>query len=224
MARDRVAGPVDLTVGGRDRGRGGQLAAVGAVLPRVRCQLARDQQSPSPWVRSGAWCPRPKPPTPVEASLRGSCDWPPITRRRGPSITPRSRSRVGSSRCPTTSAGTAWPCGTGWRRHTGRRRRWTWPGRWSPCTRPIRRRCTCRSPPARQAPVRRSPPSTRALESSIVRVMGMRRTMWAVPAELVPIVAAACGRAIAAERAPQARRRARGAGRRRRTASAGSTR
>ena len=35
-------------------------------------------------------------------------------------------------------------------------------------------------------------------DRTIVRVMGMRRTMWAVPAELVPVVAAACGRAIAA--------------------------
>ncbi len=35
-------------------------------------------------------------------------------------------------------------------------------------------------------------------ERTIVRVMGMRRTMWAVPADLVPVVAAACGRAIAA--------------------------
>jgi DNA glycosylase AlkZ-like len=33
---------------------------------------------------------------------------------------------------------------------------------------------------------------------SIVRVMGMRRTVWAVPADLVPVVAAACGRDIAA--------------------------
>jgi hypothetical protein len=35
-------------------------------------------------------------------------------------------------------------------------------------------------------------------DRTIVRVMGMRRTLWAVPAELVPVVAAACGRAIAA--------------------------
>lgn len=35
-------------------------------------------------------------------------------------------------------------------------------------------------------------------DRTIVRVMGMRRTIWAVPAELVPVVAAACGRAIAA--------------------------
>lgn len=35
-------------------------------------------------------------------------------------------------------------------------------------------------------------------DRTIVRVMGMRRTMWAVPAELVPVVAAACGRSIAA--------------------------
>lgn len=35
-------------------------------------------------------------------------------------------------------------------------------------------------------------------DRTIVRVMGMRRTMWAVPAELVPVVAAACGRDIAA--------------------------
>ena len=38
-------------------------------------------------------------------------------------------------------------------------------------------------------------------DRTIVRVMGMRRTLWAVPAELVPVVAAACGRDIgAAER------------------------
>ena len=36
-------------------------------------------------------------------------------------------------------------------------------------------------------------------DRSIVRVMGMRRTLWAVPAVLVPVVAAACGRAIAAD-------------------------
>ena len=36
-------------------------------------------------------------------------------------------------------------------------------------------------------------------DRTIVRVMGMRRTMWAVPFELVPVVAAACGRAIAAD-------------------------
>ena len=36
-------------------------------------------------------------------------------------------------------------------------------------------------------------------DRTIVRVMGMRRTMWPVPAELVPVVAAACGRAIAAD-------------------------
>ena len=35
-------------------------------------------------------------------------------------------------------------------------------------------------------------------DRSIVRVMGMRRTLWAVPAELVPVVVAACGRAVAA--------------------------
>jgi hypothetical protein len=35
-------------------------------------------------------------------------------------------------------------------------------------------------------------------DRSVVRIMGMRRTMWAVPAELVPVVAAACGRAVAA--------------------------
>lgn len=36
-------------------------------------------------------------------------------------------------------------------------------------------------------------------DRSIVRVMGMRRTMWAVPAELVPVVAAASGRAVGAD-------------------------
>ena len=36
-------------------------------------------------------------------------------------------------------------------------------------------------------------------DRTIVRVMGMRRTIWAVPADLVPVVAAACGRAIAAD-------------------------
>ena len=35
-------------------------------------------------------------------------------------------------------------------------------------------------------------------DRSIVRVMGMRRTIWVVPAELAPVAAAACGRAIAA--------------------------
>lgn len=35
-------------------------------------------------------------------------------------------------------------------------------------------------------------------DRTIVRVMGMRRTMWAVPSDLVPVVAAACGQAIAA--------------------------
>ena len=35
-------------------------------------------------------------------------------------------------------------------------------------------------------------------DRTIVRVMGMRRTLWAVPADLVPVVAAACGRDIAA--------------------------
>jgi hypothetical protein len=35
-------------------------------------------------------------------------------------------------------------------------------------------------------------------DRSIVRVMGMRRTLWAVPADLVPVVTAACGRDIAA--------------------------
>lgn len=36
-------------------------------------------------------------------------------------------------------------------------------------------------------------------DRTIVRVMGMRRTIWAVPADLVPVVAGACGRAIAAD-------------------------
>lgn len=36
-------------------------------------------------------------------------------------------------------------------------------------------------------------------DRTIVRVLGMRRTLWAVPAELVPVVAGACGRAVAAE-------------------------
>lgn len=36
-------------------------------------------------------------------------------------------------------------------------------------------------------------------DRTIVRVMGMRRTLWVVPAGLVPVVAAACGRAIAAD-------------------------
>ena len=35
-------------------------------------------------------------------------------------------------------------------------------------------------------------------DRSLVKVMGMRRTMWAVPAGLVPVVVAACGRTIAA--------------------------
>ena len=35
-------------------------------------------------------------------------------------------------------------------------------------------------------------------DRTIVRVMGMRRTMWAVPVGLVPVVAAACGRDVAA--------------------------
>ncbi|HYX44138.1 MAG TPA: winged helix DNA-binding domain-containing protein [Acidimicrobiales bacterium] len=35
-------------------------------------------------------------------------------------------------------------------------------------------------------------------DRTIVRVMGMRRTLWAVPGELVPVVVAACGRDIAA--------------------------
>lgn len=34
-------------------------------------------------------------------------------------------------------------------------------------------------------------------DRTIVRVMGMRRTLWAVPVELVPVVTAACGRDIA---------------------------
>jgi Winged helix DNA-binding domain len=33
-------------------------------------------------------------------------------------------------------------------------------------------------------------------DRSIVRVMGMRRTLWAVPVDLVPVVVAACGRDI----------------------------
>lgn len=36
-------------------------------------------------------------------------------------------------------------------------------------------------------------------DRTLVRVMGMRRTMWTVPADLVPVVAAACGRAVAAD-------------------------
>ena len=36
-------------------------------------------------------------------------------------------------------------------------------------------------------------------DRTIVRVMGMRRTLWAVPADLVPVIAGACGRAIAAD-------------------------
>ncbi|HVE45699.1 MAG TPA: winged helix DNA-binding domain-containing protein [Acidimicrobiales bacterium] len=36
-------------------------------------------------------------------------------------------------------------------------------------------------------------------DRTIVRVMGMRRTLWAVPAELMPVIAGACGRAIAAD-------------------------
>ena len=36
-------------------------------------------------------------------------------------------------------------------------------------------------------------------DRTIVRVMGMRRTLWAVPADLVAVVAAACGREIAAD-------------------------
>lgn len=35
-------------------------------------------------------------------------------------------------------------------------------------------------------------------DRSLVRLLGMRRTLWAVPAELVPVVVAACGRAVAA--------------------------
>ena len=36
-------------------------------------------------------------------------------------------------------------------------------------------------------------------DRTIVRTMAMRRTMWAVPARLVPVVAGACGRAVAAD-------------------------
>ena len=53
-------------------------------------------------------------------------------------------------------------------------------------------------------------------DRSLVRVMGMRRTIWVVPAELVPVVAAACGRAIAADERRKLAPRARGRGRRRR--------
>lgn len=35
-------------------------------------------------------------------------------------------------------------------------------------------------------------------DRTLVRVMGMRRTLWVVPSELVPVVAGACGRSIAA--------------------------
>lgn len=35
-------------------------------------------------------------------------------------------------------------------------------------------------------------------DRTVVRVMGMRRTIWVVPADLVPVVAAACGAAVAA--------------------------
>jgi hypothetical protein len=36
-------------------------------------------------------------------------------------------------------------------------------------------------------------------DRTIVRVLGMRRTMWAVPADLLPVVVAACSRAIATD-------------------------
>jgi hypothetical protein len=36
-------------------------------------------------------------------------------------------------------------------------------------------------------------------DRTLVRVLGMRRTMWAVPCSLVPVVVAACGRAVAGE-------------------------
>lgn len=35
-------------------------------------------------------------------------------------------------------------------------------------------------------------------DHSLVRVLAMRRTLWAVPADVVPVVVAACGRAVAA--------------------------
>lgn len=35
-------------------------------------------------------------------------------------------------------------------------------------------------------------------DRSLVRVMGMRRTLWVVPADTVPVVVAACGRAVGA--------------------------
>ena len=36
-------------------------------------------------------------------------------------------------------------------------------------------------------------------DRTLVRVLAMRRTLWAVPGSLVPVVVAACGRAVAAE-------------------------
>lgn len=36
-------------------------------------------------------------------------------------------------------------------------------------------------------------------DRTLVRVLGMRRTLWAVPVSLVPVVVAACGRAVAVE-------------------------
>ena len=36
-------------------------------------------------------------------------------------------------------------------------------------------------------------------DRTLVRVLAMRRTLWAVPVSLVPVVVAACGRAVAAE-------------------------
>ena len=70
---------------------------------------------------------------------------------------------------------------------------------WSGCTRPTRRRCTsrlvhgCRPPPA-------LPELDRALyeDPTLLRMIGMRRTMFVFSLELAAVVQAACTESIAA--------------------------
>ena len=67
----------------------------------------------------------------------------------------------------------------------------------SSSTRPTRPRCS--SPPGRGRTGSTSATSSTALRGgrSLVRMLGMRRTLWVVPRELVPVVDAACTRTVA---------------------------
>ena len=112
----------------------------------------------------------------------------------------------GAQRHGRRAAGQARPAARAGGPARGHAPRRTPPGPSSRCTRPTRPRCSCRCAPGRagSAPARSRRRCTS--ERSLLRMLGMRRTVFVVPADLAPVIQAACTVDIAAQAAARATR------------------